>query len=456
MKSVVFGLGFQGLADAAIVQGSMSYRNQQKRDGARDEAQKHVILDDQEHGGDPQKAAESVDEEILSLASAHVYPRSVRSSPSAKQRHKRKYILVAVHSSVCAQERLAMPIIHLVIPRLANPMPYNDQMTTELVTGSRVVFDLSPRGVNSEGVSGLGCRMACMTNSCVPAEQASNTGDEGHPYNDWAKELLADWDGYQSRMERFRMRRRNRPSHEAQFTLVYGLVCQAHESARGYLAILGAVPSMVATPMLRACYEQAITAHWVAQVDDAYQAVGQEYVRQRRNLATGLRESAVGALQGAAREVEAVVQFDVNELETLSASPARHFDRLCADLVPGGKEAYSYYRVMSMESHASVLVADQWLSAPEGVDGPVLLNPKQRMRSEEPWLYLLAASLIWAGRALDFFDETHSRRSYLRTMANEIGVAQELKLSGTHFLRMREEKQKAKRKAAASSPTPSQ
>lgn len=287
-----------------------------------------------------------------------------------------------------------------------------------------------------------------MSNSAPPPEPTGEESDVGTPHRAWCAKILNDWDDYQSGAETFKMRRRNRQTSEAQFALVYGLVCQAHESARGYLSLLDTVPSMAATPMVRACFEQSLTAHWIAQVDDAYQAVGQEYVRQRRNLAKGLRESAVGAFKVTAGNVEAAVQVDLRQLETLSTSPARYFDKMCADLVPGGKEAYSYYRVMSMESHASVLVADQWLHAPHGRDGRLQLNPKPQPRSEEPWLYLLAASLIWAGRALDFFDETRSRRDYLRSMAREVGVAQHLQLSDEYYRRIRDEKRKKKQQSS--------
>lgn len=282
--------------------------------------------------------------------------------------------------------------------------------------------------------------MATMSSSPLPSPTPS--------YRAWSQQLLEHWDAHQSSQDKFFIKRGNRTAYEQQFTLVYGLVCQAHESARGYLAALDVVPAMAATPMLRACYEQSITAHWVAQVDDAYLGVGKEYVRLRSNLAAGLRESAVQYFRDNAHVVEVASRVDLEELETHSALPARRFDLLCEDLAPGGKEAYLYYRVMSMESHASPMVVDQWVDVADGPEQKLLLNPVPRDRPEESWLYLLAASLIWAGRALDFFDGHRTRRNYLRSMAREVGVVPQLELSDAYYVRIRQAKRKARKVAA--------
>ncbi|MFI7579810.1 hypothetical protein [Kocuria kalidii] len=53
MEAVVFGLGFQGFVDPAIVECSVSHGDQQKRGCTRHEAQKHMIFDEQEHRNGP-------------------------------------------------------------------------------------------------------------------------------------------------------------------------------------------------------------------------------------------------------------------------------------------------------------------------------------------------------------------------------------------------------------------
>ena len=48
---------------------------------------------------------------------------------------------------------------------------------------------------------------------------------------------------------------------------------------------------------------------------------------------------------------------------------------------------------------------------------------------------MLAASLVWAGRAIDYLDKDHVRRSELRAAAASLGIASEFKLSEAAVLR---------------------
>lgn len=267
-----------------------------------------------------------------------------------------------------------------------------------------------------------------------------------------AEELLASWDAYHGTGNSFSMKHRDGQMPPARFGLVYGLACQAHESARAYLSVIDTVPSMAASPLLRACYEQAITAHWIAQVKDGYRAVTQEYLTQRRKLAKGLWSTAISAFEPHAEAIEETSRIDADLLENLSQSTAGNFLDLCQDLTPAGKEAYTYYRLMSMESHTSTMVAEQYLMLVNRSEGPMLLNPRPEAQPEDGWLHLLAASMVWAGRALDFFDSTRTRRDYLRFKANELGVPQELKLSQAHDQRMIQARKQAEDQAKVEQP----
>lgn len=91
---------------------------------------------------------------------------------------------------------------------------------------------------------------------------------------------------------------------------------------------------------------------------------------------------------------------------------------------------------MSMESHASAIVADQYLRVVDPTAGPMELVPRPKRGADDGWLHLLAACMVWAGRALDFFDSTRSRRSYLRAKARGLGVPQVLELSPAYHQRM--------------------
>lgn len=250
------------------------------------------------------------------------------------------------------------------------------------------------------------------------------------------RDLLDDWFDRQQRPGTFRMGRLNHQTNEGQFALVYAYCAHVHGTARAYLAAVEAGPVLVATPLARMCFETALTAQWIAQTPDGYRSVSNEEIRQRIGLVRAMRDSANEVFQQGA---EHVTHADVAQrLASDSDASARNFKQLCDDLTPGGAEAYAIYRAMSMESHPSVLIADQWIDGPSG-DGrtPSLRTRPRESRTEDSWMYLTAASLVWAGRALDYFDREHIRRSLLRRAAREIGCAETLQLSEHYRQRVR-------------------
>ena len=174
-----------------------------------------------------------------------------------------------------------------------------------------------------------------------------------------------------------------------------------------------------------------------------------EEARQRRNLATTLRRTAIDAYLEAA---DKVTPSRLDELESASLAGARNFEALCGDLVPGKDQAYSIYRILSMEAHPTLLVADQWFApAREGstARATLLVRPHEL---ESPWTPVVASSLVWAGRAFDYFDGSHARRSLLRSTARALGIPEELKESPESQKRRAEaDRQRRKAKQAAAS-----
>ncbi len=65
--------------------------------------------------------------------------------------------------------------------------------------------------------------------------------------------------------------------------------------------------------------------------------------------------------------------------------------------------------MLSQYSHASVLVIDEYLQVTDTGPGLAL-----RIEPIEPngatWTNMLAASLVWAGRAIDYLDKNRVRR----------------------------------------------
>ena len=194
----------------------------------------------------------------------------------------------------------------------------------------------------------------------------------------YVEALLGDWFRTQSEPCTFRMGRPNRPTHEAQFTLVWGYCCHVHMVARAYLAAVDAAPAIAASPPARMIYQTALTAHWIAQSPEGYRGLGNEEIRQRSQLVTTLTKTSVNEVfRASAAQIN---HADLNDrIESESDTAARNFEQLCNDLQPGGAEdAYTIHRVMSMESHPSVVIADQWLEAPTDEDGPPKLRSVPR------------------------------------------------------------------------------
>ena len=223
--------------------------------------------------------------------------------------------------------------------------------------------------------------------------------------------------------------RKARPTHTAVLAVVHGLTAHTHAVSRPALDLLAAGDTLVAIPLVRAAYEAAITAQWVAQTRDGTHAMLNEDLRQRRNHVRHLEQAASSALQDNAAGVAEQI---VHELD-MSAS-ARTFQSICEDLRPGGADAYIAYRAMGHLSHASALVADQYLDL---LDEPPHLA--FRVQAKQPdsgtWTFLVVASLVWAGRAMDYLEQDKRRRSELRGAARVLGIPDEFHLTEAAGLR---------------------
>lgn len=247
--------------------------------------------------------------------------------------------------------------------------------------------------------------------------------------------ILEDWRTSQAQSSTFLMGRVNHQTHQAQFAIVYGYCAHVHETARAYLGAIDAASTVVATPLARMCYETALTAHWIAQSPDGYRAAGNENIRNRSSLVATLKKTATEVFQAGADDIK---HADLSQrLDSDSDASARNFWQLCDDLTPGGPDAYAIYRAMSLESHPTLSVADLWTDPPTSEDGPERLRTTLREGpGSDTWTFLVAASLIWSGRALDYFDRDHRRRSFLRATAREMGIPDALQLSDRYRRRI--------------------
>jgi len=243
-----------------------------------------------------------------------------------------------------------------------------------------------------------------------------------------ARGLLAGWD---ARADAPLVGTRKRKFNQQQLALAHGLCAHVHYLAGPALDLLDQGKVLAALPLVRACFEAAVTAQWVTQTTDGAPAFVNEDVRQRRAQVLTLEKAVSSVFREAAPEIAA--NF-VDPLET--SATAKGFHNLCNDLVPGRADAYSIYRVLSQYSHASVLVIDDYLQATDTDTGPGLaLRTDPVEPNGATWTNMLAASLVWAARAIDYLDKDHVRRSELRAAAASLGITSELQLSEAAVLR---------------------
>lgn len=225
---------------------------------------------------------------------------------------------------------------------------------------------------------------------------------------------------------------RRREISQQQLTVAHGLAAHVHYLAEPALNLLDKGLVLAALPLVRGCFEAAITAQWVVQTDDGVQAFINEDVRQRRNHVKVLERAVSQVFRDAAPAIKGQL---INDLDTQAT--ARAFENLCNDLGLVGADGYATFRVLSQFSHASVVVVDCYLEPNDSALGLAL-----RVDPNEPnaacWTSILVASLVWAGRAVDYMDKEHVRRSELRDAARQLGIRSDLQLSASAVKRQAE------------------
>lgn len=205
----------------------------------------------------------------------------------------------------------------------------------------------------------------------------------------------------------------------------HALTAHVHRLAEVALDLLNRGLVIEAMPLVRSCYESALTAHWLVQVPGAPVALANEHVRNRRNLIRTLSKSSPFLQRLGTRFEEEDPLPEDGPVPTVSA---RRFDQLCNDLTPGGADAYAHYRLMSSMVHPTPFLIDFYTSSdadPSNAAGFQLRN-EAAQPGPMPYLAFVVASLIWAGRAVDYLDTTKARRSELRAAARRLGITSEL------------------------------
>ncbi|MEV6361349.1 DUF5677 domain-containing protein [Nocardia asteroides] len=222
--------------------------------------------------------------------------------------------------------------------------------------------------------------------------------------------------------------------------IVLSLAIHAHKLGALTLDLLERdTPAALVVPTLRACFETALTVHWVAQSKDAALAVYNKDLKQRRALQKTLSDARSSTMQDIASRV---AHTDLPTLSTSSDNQAKFFEQLVADFAAGGPDAYAYYRLLCAYTHPSASLSDQYLEesdqdSGEGTGAPFELRPDPRGPFPPTvCAHLVGCCLVWAGSAARYVQRDNTvRRSELRRVARELGTIADIQLADEAYLR---------------------
>lgn len=238
-----------------------------------------------------------------------------------------------------------------------------------------------------------------------------------------ARGLVTGWDEALGRLDQD-------PRKDPENTLVvFGLAAHVHRLAEAYLLLYAQGMTLEAMPLLRGAFETALTCAWV----DALPALTDEAHRQWVAL-TATLSGPRWPVDEETREAWRAVAHE--PATTSSSGAARHFQRLCEDLVQAGDQAYGLYRIVSAEVHPTLGVIHRYLRPPGTAHVNLSLVPAPDPAPGR-WLLLLCASMVWAGRAFDHHDRARTRRGELRSAAKTLKVPESLVLSNAARVRAR-------------------
>ena len=186
-------------------------------------------------------------------------------------------------------------------------------------------------------------------------------------------------------------------------------------------------------PLVRAAYEAALTAAWLAHVPDAPEAFVNTEWGNRRRLLDGIEPAWGHEIPRA--EIEAATARQPSEpYETSSQMSAKNFERLCDDLKPAGKQAYGVYRLLCSNTHPSAWVAEHYLRPGGNDELPKLSNRPDRFDDDATLaLQMTGAGVVWSERAMLSLaeDPAPDTLARLETASGALGVAAELVASAT-------------------------
>jgi hypothetical protein len=231
------------------------------------------------------------------------------------------------------------------------------------------------------------------------------------------REILDSW---KARGVHKMHRSSNVAPNEAHLPMTYGLAAHAHLVAESAFDLLEQGKIAQSYPLARLAYECAMKAQWMALSTDGPEALANELSRHQKAVS---RELA-GARSSILRDGSGTLPYEnVEKLESTADLAAHYFRQLCLDLEPADIDAYIYYRMLSIYSHASLEVTDMYVkAAPEGFESAAVLRVDPKHPDAVTPAGFTARSLVWAGSAFDYLIAGHPRRRKLEEFAEALQI----------------------------------
>lgn len=248
--------------------------------------------------------------------------------------------------------------------------------------------------------------------------------------------LLSGW--YAQPTEMTIRRSTQRRSHtRAQWLTTYALAAHAHRLAHGALKLWRDDFQLECMPLIRAAFEHALTAQFIAQCEDGVLGFFNEAARNQKVRLDDIARAGWDGASEIANRLEAWETVD-----TAATQTARSFKTLCEDLEPGGPLSYAIYRTLSALSHASRSTVAYYLDHIE--DETVQQEPREFGEPNRSWwLFILCICVVWAGRAIDMLLRDHPRRTELREAAKQLQITPELQVSQKYRMRRRKARERS-------------
>ena len=214
---------------------------------------------------------------------------------------------------------------------------------------------------------------------------------------------------------------------QVHFMFVFGLARHVMCLAEPAVKLLSEGKSLEALPLVRVCYETALTAQWAARRRASVHAMLNEYDRNQRAVQKDLERAVSKVLREGA---ESFMDLEDELAPTGAEDAARSFERMCDELLPSGSDKYVHYRLLSRMVHPGPLLVDQYIFRPDASSGAY---PSLRDLPKQPrpgaFLAIVCASLLWALSAVDYLELKHPNDRALHDLAETIGVASSFRLT---------------------------